>query len=65
MYRIYSEDGSPKFGYTQNFVVDNQQDLQDIIDNMPDLKMGSMAFCIENMEFYIFDGEGEWEEIKF
>lgn len=65
MYRIYSEDGSYKYGFAQNFVVDSKEDLDDILSALPDLKMGSMAFCIGEMDFYILNGEGEWVEVDF
>lgn len=65
MYRIYSEDGSYKYGYAQHFIVDTKEDLNEILSTMPDLNMGSMAFCIGDMKFYILNGEDQWIELEF
>jgi hypothetical protein len=51
-------------GYSENdagvkeYVVDTKAE-------MPELggEMGSTAFCLEDMKYYIKDGKGEWREV--
>lgn len=61
---VRSETGSPKHGYTEEFVADTKQDLDDLLTKDSSMNMGCTAFVIDEMSFYILNGEKQWVKIK-
>lgn len=63
MVYIYGEHGSPRHGLIQELIVDSMDDLMSLLETDRNLHMGSVAFVISEMKFYILNGEHEWVEV--
>lgn len=61
---VRSETGSPKHGYIEEFVADTKQDLEELLETDHSMNMGCTAFVIDEMSFYILNGEKEWVKVK-
>ena len=61
---VRSETGSPKHGYIEEFVVDTKQDLEELLEKDRSMNMGCTAFVIDEMSFYILNGNKQWVKIQ-
>ena len=64
MVYIYGEHGSPRHGQIQELIVDSMDDLMNLLETDRNLAMGSVAFVIAEMCFYILNGDREWVKVE-